>query len=188
VPKADVTGFAEKLASRASGLRLGDPTDIRTEVGPLIRPREVERVHQWVTEATAEGAVCFAGGQPHGDRCYECTVLLDPPTDCHVSRKEIFGPVVCIYSYDELDDAIRAANDLPMAFQGAVFTRNTDTAMHVYRHLDASAVMLNDHTAFRIDGMPFAGLRESGLGVGGIPYTIRDMQVNKMMVIKSGGK
>jgi acyl-CoA reductase-like NAD-dependent aldehyde dehydrogenase len=75
-----------------------------------------------------------------------------------------------------------------MAFQGAVFTRSTDTAMHVYRQLDASAVMLNDHTAFRIDGMPFAGLRESGLGVGGVPYTIRDMQISKMLVINSGGK
>ena len=102
-----------------------------------------------------------------------------------VSRKEIFGPVVCVYSYDDLDQAIAQANDLPVAFQASIFTRGLDTAMRAFKRLDASAVMVNDHTAFRTDGMPFAGLRQSGLGVGGVPYTIDDMQINKMMVIKS---
>jgi len=74
---------------------------------------------------------------------------------------------------------------LPFSFQAAVFTKDIDTAMRVYKHIDASAVMLNDHTAFRVDGMPFAGLKQSGLGVGGIPYTIEDMQVNKMLVMNS---
>ena len=73
----------------------------------------------------------------------------------------------------------------PVAFQGAVFTDDVDTANKVYKQLDASAVMINDHTAFRDDVMPFAGLRESGLGVGGIPYTFEDMQIDKMMVVKS---
>ena len=77
------------------------------------------------------------------------------------------------------------ANALPVAFQGAVFTRNWETALRVYKHLDASAVMVNDHAAFRVDGMPFAGLRQSGLGVGGIPYTMRDMALAKMLVINS---
>ncbi|MDX1610294.1 MAG: aldehyde dehydrogenase family protein, partial [Halofilum sp. (in: g-proteobacteria)] len=112
-------------------------------------------------------------------------VLFEPPADARVSREEIFGPVVCVYAYDTLDDALERANDLPWAFQAAVFTADLETALRVWRRIDASAVMVNDHTAFRVDGMPFAGLRESGLGVGGIPYTIHDMQVEKMMVVHS---
>jgi acyl-CoA reductase-like NAD-dependent aldehyde dehydrogenase len=90
-----------------------------------------------------------------------------------------------VYSYDDLGQAFEWANDLPFSFQAAIYTRDLDTALRGFRHLDASAVMVNDHTAFRVDGMPFAGLRESGLGVGGIPYTIDDMQIHKLMVIKS---
>jgi acyl-CoA reductase-like NAD-dependent aldehyde dehydrogenase len=93
--------------------------------------------------------------------------------------------VVCVYPYDDLDAAISRANALPMAFQGAVFTADLETALRVFTRLDASAVMVNDHTAFRVDGMPFAGLRQSGLGTGGIRYTIEDMQIDKMMVVKS---
>jgi acyl-CoA reductase-like NAD-dependent aldehyde dehydrogenase len=112
-------------------------------------------------------------------------VLLDPPADAKVSTQEVFGPVICVYGYEDIDDALMRANSLQVAFQAAVFTQNIDTAMHCYRRLDASAVMVNDHTAFRVDWMPFAGLRHSGHGVGGIRYSMHDMQVGKLMVIKS---
>jgi acyl-CoA reductase-like NAD-dependent aldehyde dehydrogenase len=102
-----------------------------------------------------------------------------------VSSQEIFGPVVCVYSFDDLDDAISRANALPFSFQAAAFTSNLDTAMRISSRIDAAAVMVNDHTAFRVDWMPFAGLRESGHGIGGIPYTFEDMQVQKMTVIRS---
>ena len=96
--------------------------------------------------------------------CYAPTVLFEPPEDARVSQQEIFGPVVCVYGYDDLDEAIGRANALPFAFQAAVFTRDLDTALGCYRKLDAAAVMVNDHTAFRVDWMPFAGLRQSGTG------------------------
>jgi len=187
VPRNSVREFAQALAAMASELRLGDPTDSRTQVGPLIRRQEVTRIHDWVSEAIADGAHCLCGGAPRGKTFYECTVLLEPPAEASVSCLEIFGPVVCVYGYDDLDEAIASANKLPVAFQGAVFTRDFDLAMRVYRRLDASAIMVNDHTAFRSDGMPFAGLRESGLGVGGIPYSIRDMQIEKMLVFNARG-
>lgn len=85
----------------------------------------------------------------------------------------------------EVTRAIAAANSLPVAFQAAVCTRDIDTALYVYRHIDASAVMVNDHTAFRVDWMPFAGLRQSGHGIGGIHHSLRDMQIEKMMVMRS---
>jgi acyl-CoA reductase-like NAD-dependent aldehyde dehydrogenase len=142
-------------------------------------------VDDWVREAVAGGAKLLCGGKKLSESCYECTVLLDPPESAHVSQKEVFGPVVCIYSYKEMDEAIAKANQLPYSFQAAVFTSNIDTAMKAYKGLDGSAVMVNDHTAFRVDWMPFAGLKESGLGTGGIPHTIRDMQVDKMLVLHS---
>ncbi len=151
----------------------------------MIRHAETKRVHAWVEAAVSAGAERLVGGHPLSPSLYACTVLLDPPADAAVTRKEIFGPVVCVYGYDDMDHAIAQANDLPVAFQAAVFTRDLDTALRAFRRLDASAVMVNDHTAFRVDAMPFAGLRESGLGVGGIPYTIEDMQIDKMLVVKS---
>ena len=177
--------LAERLATAASALRVGDPTLSETEVGPLIRESEVQRVHDWITEAKEAGAEVLSGGSKISESCYAPTVLLDPPAGVRVSTQEIFGPVICVYPYDEIDTAIERANSLPFAFQSAVFTRNIDTALRVAKHLDASAVMVNDHTAFRVDWMPFAGLRESGLGVGGIPYTMKEMQIEKMIVIRS---
>ena len=177
--------LAERLAEAGRALRVGDPTDPQTEVGPLIRPSEVQRVHRWVRGATDAGAEVLCGGEPLSERCYAPTVLYDPPADAEVSTLEIFGPVVCIYPVDALDDAVERANALPYSFQAAVFTRDIDTALRMSSRLDASAVMVNDHTAFRVDWMPFAGLRESGFGTGGVPYTLDDMQVEKLVVIRS---
>ena len=174
--------LAEALAGHAKRLKVGDPTSEDTEVGPLIRPEELRRVEAWVREAECAGSTVLCGGRTMMSSCYEPTVLWEPPANVRVSREEVFGPVVCVYAYDDLDEAIARANALPVAFQAAVFTRDLDLAMRAYARLDASAVMVNDHTAFRVDWMPFAGLRQSGLGVGGIPYTFREMQIDKMVV------
>lgn len=177
--------FALRLAEAAERLVIGDPTDAATEVGPLIRPGEVTRVGEWVDEAVADGAELLTGGKQLSESCYAPTVLFDPPADCRISTMEVFGPVVAVIPYDDLDDAIAQANALDFAFQAAVFARDVNVAMRAYSRLDASAVMVNDHTAFRVDWMPFAGLKQSGLGVGGIPHTLHDMQVEKMLVLRS---
>ncbi|MCH8276507.1 MAG: aldehyde dehydrogenase family protein, partial [Bacteroidetes bacterium] len=177
--------LAERLATLAASMKVGDPTRSDTEVGPLIREAEVHRVTKWVQEAIDGGAQLLSGGKALSDSCFAPTVLFDPPAEARVSTQEIFGPVACVYPFDEIDTAIALANELPYAFQAAVFTRDLDTALRAATRLDASAVMVNDHTAFRVDWMPFAGLRESGLGTGGIAYTMRDMQIEKMIVIRS---
>jgi acyl-CoA reductase-like NAD-dependent aldehyde dehydrogenase len=177
--------FALQLAQRARQMKIGDPTLPETEIGPLIRTGEVSRVHEWVDEAIAEGAECLCGNERLSDSCYAATVLFNPPAHTRISTAEIFGPVIAVYPYSKLDDAIARANALPFAFQAAVFTKSLETAARCYSRLQASAVMVNDHTAFRVDWMPFSGLKESGLGVGGIPYTLRDMQIEKMLMIKS---
>ena len=177
--------LAGKLADGASALTVGDSTLAETEVGPLINPNEVQRVSAWVDEAVAEGAQLLTGGNKRGETCYECTVLFNPSANSKVSTSEIFGPVICVYPYDDLDQAIAQANQLPYAFHAAVFCKDIDTTMYIYKQLDASAIMVNEHTAFRVDWMPFAGLRESGLGVGGIPHSFHDMQIQKMLVLDS---
>lgn len=174
-----------RLSKSAAKLKIGDPTLPETEVGPLIRSAEVDRVEAWVNEAIAQGAGLKTGGHRLSDATYECTVLANPGPDSKVSRQEIFGPVIAVYAYSDIDDAISQANSLPFAFQAAIFTQDIDTAMRGYSRLDAAAVMVNDHTAFRVDWMPFAGLKHSGLAIGGIPYTMHDMQVEKMLVVRS---
>ncbi len=177
--------LAEKLAAVADRLHVGDPTLLETEVGPLIRPAEVTRVDQWMREAVQAGATLLCGGRALPNNCYAPTVLYNPPDGTRVMTQEVFGPVVCVSPCDSMDEAIARANGVAYAFQAAIFTRDIDTALRAARRLDASAVMVNDHTAFRVDWMPFAGLRRSGLGVGGIPHTVEEMTVQKMIVIRS---
>ena len=177
--------LAEKIADTGNRMKIGDPTQEDTEIGPLIRHAETDRVAEWVRDAVDKGAELITGGEKVSDSCYQATVLFKPPADATISQNEIFGPVICVYEYDDIDEAIEQANSLDVAFQAAVFSKNIDTCMHAFKQLDASAVMVNDHTAFRVDWMPFAGLKHSGHGVGGIPHTFKDMQIEKMMVIRS---
>lgn len=177
--------LANKLANMASKLVVGNQMNKKTEVGPLILPREVDRVEEWVNEAIEAGAKVLCGGKRISKTCYEPTVLLNPSLDSKVSTSEIFGPVVCVYSYSDREKAIEIANSLDVHFQAAVFTKNLDVALDCVKKLNATAVMVNDHTAFRVDWMPFGGRDASGIGMGGIPYSMHEMTREKLMVIKS---
>jgi acyl-CoA reductase-like NAD-dependent aldehyde dehydrogenase len=177
--------LADELATYAKNLVVGDQLDPKTEVGPLINHDEVNRVEEWVNEAVQKGGKILTGGKRISDSCYEPTVIVNPSDDAIISQKEIFGPVVVVYSYKTLDEAITRANQLDVSFQAAVFTKNIDVALKAVKRLNATAVMVNDHTAFRVDWMPFGGAKTSGLGLGGIPDSMHEMQNQKMMVIKS---
>ena len=118
-PVAVAREFAAALAAGANKLVVGHPTDAETEVGPLIRPGEVDRVHEWVTEAVDGGAELLSGGQPLDNHCYAPTVLFAPPADVqNVSRQEVFGPVVCVYPYDDVEAAVAQANDAAVCVPG----------------------------------------------------------------------
>lgn len=182
--KSIIDEMCEKLVASVSTLKVGDPTSKETEVGPLILPREVDRVHSWVQKAIDGGAKLLFGGEKISDTCYAPTVLFDPPKDCEVSSNEIFGPVVCIYPYENLDDAIELANSVEYAFQASIFSNDLTVALKAVEELEGLSVMVNDHTAFRVDWMPFGGYKQSGLGTGGIGHTLKDMTIEKMFVIK----
>lgn len=185
VHESIVDQFSEGLVELAEKLVVGDPTDEKTEVGPLILEREVDRVDQWVKEAQDEGAKILTGGKKIGATCYAPTVILNPSDKTNVSAYEIFGPVVNIYSFKDRLEAIDRANLTPFSFQAAVITRNVDTALDTAKRLNAATVMINDHTAFRVDWMPFGGRKASGLGVGGILPTMMEMTEEKLLVFRS---
>ena len=125
----------------------------------------------------------IAGGRTISNSCYAPTVLLNPPQEAAVSKNEIFGPVISLYESENLNEAISRCNSLPFAFQASIFSNDYSNIIQFFNNVDASAVMVNDHTAFRVDWMPFAGRNESGYGIGGIPYTMEDMTKIKMAVL-----
>ena len=177
--------LAEEMAGKAGKLVVGDPADPKTEVGPLISHSECQRVSDWVDEAVKKGAKLLCGGKKISDSCYAPTVLWNPAEDARVSQEEVFGPVVCVYSFKNPPEAVKRANSLSFCFQAAVFTKEIDQAFYYVRNLQATAVMVNDHTAFRVDWMPFGGRMHSGLGMGGIPRSMEDMTTEKMFVIRT---
>jgi acyl-CoA reductase-like NAD-dependent aldehyde dehydrogenase len=176
--------FIDRFAARVASLKVGDPILPETEVGPLITPGEATRVSAWIEEAVMAGTRLIGGGSL-SKTTLRPAILLNPPRDAKVSTLEVFGPLTCIFPFATLDEAITAANSLPVAFQSSIFTSDLTSALSAAERLDASAVMINDHTAFRTDWMPFAGRHQSGYGVGGIPFTVHEMTAEKMIVFKS---
>jgi acyl-CoA reductase-like NAD-dependent aldehyde dehydrogenase len=178
--------FVARFAARVGSLRVGDPLLPETEVGPLINPREAARVASWIDEAASAGARVIGGGR-RSETTLNPAILLEPPVDVKVSQLEVFGPVTCVYGFQEFDKAIEIANALPFAFQASVFSTDIGPAMRAAQRLDASTVLINDHTAFRTDWMPFAGRHQSGYGVGGIPWSMQAMSQEKMLVLRNRG-
>ena len=185
VHESIVDAVTSGLVELAEKLAVGDPLDEKTEVGPLINEKELDRVDQWVQEAISGGAQLLTGGNKIGTTCYAPTVLINASDEAQVSAREIFGPVISIYSFKDRLEAIERANSTPFSFQAAVFTRNVDTALDTAKRINAATVMINDHTAFRVDWMPFGGRKASGLGVGGILPTMMEMTEEKLFVFRS---
>lgn len=176
--------FLHYFTEAAGELVTGDPCLEGTDVGPLIRTSEVDRIQDWVEEAVSSGGKLLFGGNRLGETLYAPTAVLNPSQSCRLSAQEVFGPVVAIYTFKPVEEAVRLANALPWAFQASVFTNNLKSANQVTRGLDASTVMINEHTAFRVDSMPFSGRRSSGLGHGGIEYTFKEMTQEKLIVYR----
>ena len=180
-----VDQFTSMLRDSVKKVKIGDPRDINTDVGPLIRPSEVTRVDKVVKRAIKDGAELICGGAIKSKTTYECTVLKDPKETSEISKCEIFGPVLSIYSYSLIDDAISMANHKEYSFQSSIYTKNIDVAMLCFERLEAKSVFVNEQTAFRVDWMPFGGIKNSGEGVGGIEYSFSDLLYDKLMVIDS---
>ncbi len=167
-------------------LIVGSKRDTATDVGPLISQREAERVETWVDEAVASGARLLTGGERTG-AFYAPTVLTEVPDDARVLRDEVFGPVVSLVPYVDLDDALARVNDTDFGLQAGVFTESVNTAMYAAERLRVGSVLINDTSDFRIDAMPFGGSKRSGVGREGVASAVLEMSEPKNIIVNRLG-
>lgn len=172
--------FKKDFVERTKAYKIGDKLREDTDMGPMITEREAERVEAWVQEAVEKGAVVLAGGHRNG-ALYEPTVLEKVSPKATIHREEVFGPAVNLYPVKNLEEAIAEANSLPYGLHAAVFTRDVDTAFKAAYGLDCGGVLINDSTDYRLDSMPFGGIKYSGLGREGIKFALQEMTEPKVV-------
>jgi len=174
--------FTDLLLDGVSRLQVGDPMDESTDLGPLIRESDAMRASEWVQEAVQDGATLLTGGKRHGS-ILEPTVLTGTRPDMKVNCQEIFAPVVTIESYDDFSLALRRINESPYGLQAGVFTRDANRIFQAYDELEVGGVIAGDVPSFRIDHMPYGGVKDSGLGREGLRYAIEEMTEPKLLVM-----
>jgi acyl-CoA reductase-like NAD-dependent aldehyde dehydrogenase len=175
--------FTAEVVARTRALVVGSKADPGTDVGPLINEGEATRVERWVDEARHHGATVHTGGR-RDCAYYLPTVLTDVPPDIRVMTEEVFGPVVSIEPFEDIDHAVRRANDTAYGLQAGVFTRDIDAALDIAARLRVGAVMINDTSDFRIDAMPFGGPKRSGIGREGVRCAIEAMTEPKVVAVR----
>jgi acyl-CoA reductase-like NAD-dependent aldehyde dehydrogenase len=178
--------LVDAMAARAKTLKVGHPLDESAEVTSLIRVRDVERVGATVGEAKSKGATLAAGGTRSGRATFAPTVLAGIAPGMKLSEEEIFGPVVGLAEVDSFEAAIAAANRTAYGLQAAVFTHDLERALRAAEQIEAGGIMVNDIPTFRVDQMPYGGMKESGLGREGPKYACEEMTEMKTVVIRRG--
>lgn len=177
--------FTDAMVSAAESLRVGDPLDPYTDIGPMIHPREVDRVERWIDEAVGHGAQVKLRGQRLDKTCLTPTILSEAPYNSRFYEEEMFGPAVGIYSFHELETTLSRINNSRFAFQASIYTQNLDRAMRFMERVPAGAVLINESAAFRADWMPSSSLKHSGQGVRGILPSMMELSYEKLVVTKS---
>ena len=183
VAHADIAErFAEMLVAQVAQLRTGDPMDEATEVGPMIDEANARRAEAWVSEAVAGGARVAAGGKRKGS-VLDATVLLDTTAAMKVNAEEIFAPVVTVRPYDRFEQALALVNASPYGLQAGLFTFDIRRILQAYEELDVGGIIVNDVPTWRVDQMPYGGVKMSGLGREGVRYAIEDMTEPRLLVL-----
>jgi acyl-CoA reductase-like NAD-dependent aldehyde dehydrogenase len=177
--------FLARLLAGVRKLHVGDPLNEATDVGPMISEEAARRAASWIEEAVAGGAKLHAGGKREG-AVLQPAVLTNVRAEMKVSCEEVFAPVVIIESYDEFGDAIRRVNDSPFGLQAGVFTRDSKLLFSAFENLEVGGVIVGDMSAFRIDHMPYGGVKDSGIGREGLRYAIEEMTEPRILVLHLG--
>jgi len=172
--------FKTRFVALTKKYIIGDKLNEKTDMGPMITEGEAKRVERWVKEAVDKGAKVLAGGGRQS-ALFEPTVLENVPESATIHYEEVFGPTVNLYPVDDLDEAIRKSNSLPYGLLAAVFTKNVDVAFKAAYELDCGGVMINESTDYRLDSMPFGGIKNSGLGREGIKFSLQEMTEPKVV-------
>ncbi|HUZ81850.1 MAG TPA: aldehyde dehydrogenase family protein [Gaiellaceae bacterium] len=185
VHEAVADRFTELLLEQVAGIRVGDPFDEDTTMGPMLREDAAARAQAWVEEAVAGGARVLAGGTREGT-LFQPTVLTGTRPQMRVTCEEIFAPVVVLERYAELDDALVAANATDYGLQAGIFTQDLGVIWKAYRELEVGGVIVNDVNIWRVDSMPYGGVKSSGHGREGVRYAIREQSEEKLLVLNPG--
>ena len=172
--------FASRFVAAAEAYKVGDKLDEATDMGPLINEQEAIRIENMVNESLENGATLLTGGSRTGS-FYAPTLLGDVPDTAAISQEEIYGPVTVIYRFDTLGEAIERANNVGFGLQAGIFTQNLNIAFEASKRLHCGGVMINDSTDYRIDAMPFGGIKGSGLGREGIRFALEEMTEPKLV-------
>lgn len=177
--------FTKSFKEAASKLITGSATDEKTDVGPLIRPAEVVRLKKWITEAELAGAKIILGNEVFGNagQYLKPTILTSVPRECSIMKDEAFGPVVCINSYTDEIELLEFLNNKEYIFEAALFTKDISRALQIAKEIATMTFVINNHTAFRVDQMPFGGHKQSGLGMGGVKYAMEELTRTKQVII-----
>ncbi len=182
VERSACAKFTDLLIEGVKKLKTGDPLDDSTDLGPLIRESDAVRASDWIQEAVRGGARVLCGGQRRGS-VLEPTVLTGTRPDMKVNCQEIFAPVVTVEPYDDFDQALRQINNSPYGLQAGLFTRDAKLIFNAYEELEVGGLVAGDVPAFRIDHMPYGGIKDSGLGREGLRYAIEEMTEPKLLVM-----
>ena len=173
----------EKLIAKTKSLKMGDPKDEKTFVGPMISESESRRLAGWMESAVKAGAQIVAGGKVDG-AMFEATLLENVGRDTDLYRKEAFGPVAILEKFDDFKTALATVNDSDFGLQAGIFTDSLAHAHQAWDELEVGGVVINDVPSFRVDNMPYGGVKDSGLGREGIRYAIEDMTELRLMVMR----
>lgn len=174
--------FKKRFLNAVSQLKMGDPLDEKTDIGPMIDEASAKRVESWIEEAKQKGALVLCGGK-RTNNFIEPTTLTQVTLDMKVCHEEIFGPVVNLIPFKNLDDVYRAINQLPYGLQAGIFTNNIQTLFQAYEHIEVGSLIHNDIPTFRVDHMPYGGIKESGYGREGIKYAMEQMTDSRMLAL-----
>lgn len=173
--------FVEDLIPRVQALKVGDPLDEATDVGPVIDRGAADRIGAWMEEAKQGGAEILAGGNRDGN-VWEPTVLASLQEDMRVSCQEVFGPLVGLYRYNDVMDAIQAVDASDFGLQAGLFTNNWNLIQTAFDRIEVGGLMVNDVSTFRVDHMPYGGVKQSGMGREGLRYAIEEMTEMKLLM------
>jgi len=182
VERSVISQFTDLLVAGVKKLKMGDPLEESTDVGPLIRESDAVRADEWVHEAVRSGARLLHGGQRKGSML-EPTVLSGTRPEMKVNCQEVFAPVVTVEPYDDFQDAVRQVNNSAYGLQAGIFTRDAKLLFNAYEELEVGGVMAGDVPTFRIDHMPYGGIKDSGLGREGLRDAIQEMTEPKLLVM-----
>lgn len=173
--------FCRKMADGAAALKWGDPTDPTTDISAMIDRSNTSRMAEWLAEAVAAGAKVVSGGFER-DGIFAPTILTDVPRDARVCTEEVFGPIITVESFDSFPDAIDSLNDSRFGLQAGVYTESIGEMDMAFERIQCGGVILNDVPTFRVDHMPYGGIKDSGLGREGVKYAMRDMLEPRLLV------